>query len=132
MYKGGCFCGNVRYETDATPFHETICHCVPCRRIAGAPCVAWFSVPRASLRFTANAPQKFALSLRVTRTFCGKCGTSLTYESDTFLDEIDVTICSLDVSQAVPPHDQVHAAEKLGWINLNDILPIYPKARPAS
>jgi hypothetical protein len=34
---GGCACGAVRYETDAEPFHRTLCHCVDCRRAAAAP-----------------------------------------------------------------------------------------------
>ena len=80
----------------------------------------------------ANAPQKFASSPRVRRAFRGQCGTSLTYESDMFPDEIDITIRSLDDPQAVPPREQTQAAEKLEWINLNDIRPIYPQARPAS
>jgi hypothetical protein len=42
---GGCFCGFVRSETTGTPCEESICHCSICRRTAGAPLVAWFSVP---------------------------------------------------------------------------------------
>ena len=27
MLRGGCFCRTVRYEIDAEPTKETICHC---------------------------------------------------------------------------------------------------------
>ena len=60
MLTGGCLCGHVRYEADGAPFHETICHCSMCRRAAGAPMVAWFSVPRAGFRVVAGTPARFA------------------------------------------------------------------------
>ena len=45
MLRGGCFCRAVRYEIDAAPTNQTICHCTMCRHAAGAPSVAWFTVP---------------------------------------------------------------------------------------
>ncbi len=30
-HKGGCFCGQIRYETSGPPFQETSCHCAICR-----------------------------------------------------------------------------------------------------
>ena len=130
MLTGGCFCRNVRYEADAQPFHETICHCSFCRRIAGAASVAWFSVPRAALRFTAGAPARFESSPGVTRRFCGRCGTCLTFESDQHPDEIDVTICSLDEPDRLPPKDHVQAASKVNWTQLCDGLPVHAEKRP--
>ncbi len=52
MLRGGCFCGNIRYEAVGTPFNETNCHCSICRRTTGAPFVTWFSnqARRVSLR----------------------------------------------------------------------------------
>src|SRR4030095_17022782 len=59
MLKGGCFCGWIRYETEATPFDETNCHCSICRRTTGAPFVAWFSVPRSQFRLVCGEPTRF-------------------------------------------------------------------------
>ena len=100
MLTGGCYCGAVRYETDGEPFHETICHCADCRRIVGAASVAWFTVPRATLRFTRQEPASVRSSPAVMRRFCGACGTSLTYANDGAPDEIDVTTASLDDAEA--------------------------------
>ena len=130
MLTGGCFCGFVRYEADAAAFHETICHCTDCRRVVGVASVAWFSVPRAALRFTAGEPASFRSSPQVTRRFCGRCGTSLTYEPDHHPDELDVTICSLDNPEALPPKDHVMVASKLRWTLLCDGLPTYEGWRP--
>lgn len=130
MLTGGCLCGQVRYEAEAQPFHETICHCADCRRAAGAPVVAWFSVPRASFRVVAGEPGLYASSAGVTRGFCCGCGTSLTYANDAFPDEIDVAVCSLDDPEAVRPKDHTRTAGKLSWVELGDGLPAFPRTRP--
>lgn len=129
MLSGGCYCGQVRYEAEAQPFQETVCHCADCRRIVGAASVAWFTVPLAAFRFTAGEPSNFRSSAHATRRFCGVCGTSLTFERDDLSDEIDVTIASLDDPDAVPPKDHTHAAGKLSWTALRDGLPVFLGAR---
>jgi hypothetical protein len=130
MLTGGCYCGAVRYETDGEPFHETICHCADCRRIVGAASVAWFTVPRATFRFTRQEPASIRSSPAVTRRFCGVCGTSLTYESDGAPDEIDVTIASLDDAEAWPPKDHTRVRGKLRWEAVCDGLPAFEGVRP--
>jgi hypothetical protein len=129
MLQGGCFCGRVRYEVSGVPFHETSCHCSMCRRTAGAPFVAWFSVRRPEFRLLAIEPTRFRSSSKATRSFCPNCGTQLTFEDDNWPDEIDVTISSLDDPQVVAPRDQTWVSSKLAWISLDDGLPAFPQAR---
>ncbi len=61
---GGCLCGAVRYRIDAAPASVMICHCATCRRAAGAPSVAWATVPAAGFALTAGAPAEYASSPR--------------------------------------------------------------------
>lgn len=126
---GGCFCGAIRYEAAGTPFHETICHCSICRRTIGAPFVAWFSVPRSGLRLMRGEPARFRSSAKATRSFCPRCGTQLTFEHDEFPDEVDVTTCSLDNPETLPPKDHTYARSRLGWVRLVDQLPEFPESR---
>jgi hypothetical protein len=128
MLAGGCACGAVRYETDAAPFHRTLCHCADCRRAAGAPAVAWFSVPAAALRFVRGAPAVHRSSPRVERGFCGACGTPLTYRNDGYPEEVDVITCSLDDPEAASPRDHTFASQKLDWMRTDD-MPVYPRSR---
>jgi hypothetical protein len=129
MLKGGCFCGWIRYEAAGTPFHETNCHCSICRRTTGAPFVAWFSVPRSGFRLAHGEPARFKSTAKGTRSFCPRCGTQLTFEHDEFPDEIDVTTCSLDQPDRLPPKDHTHTSSQLAWIRLADQLPEYPQSR---
>jgi len=126
---GGCYCGHVRYEAEGEAFHETLCHCADCRRVAGAPAVAWFSVATAGLRFVAGTPRRFPSSPGVTRSFCPDCGTSLTYQSDATPAETDITTASLDQPEAMPPRDHTHAGSRLPWLRLGDGLPRYATTR---
>ena len=130
MLQGGCFCGAVRYEASGPPFHLTSCHCSICRRTTGAPFVAWFSVPRSSFRFTQGTPVRFRSTPECTRSFCARCGTQLTFENDEFVNELDLTICSLDDPEQLPPDDHTFVRSKLAWIQLDDGLPEHRAARP--
>lgn len=131
MLEGGCFCGAIRYEAAAMPFHQTNCHCSICRRTTGAPFVTWFSVARSEFRFVQGMPTRFKSSDKATRSFCPHCGTQLTFERDAS-DELDVTTCSLDHPERLPPMDHVHTNSKLAWIMLADGLPGYAEAREKS
>jgi hypothetical protein len=129
MLKGGCFCGRIRYETTAAPFHETNCHCSICRRTSGAPFVTWFSVPRSEFRLVSGEPARFESTAAATRSFCPHCGTALTFEHGDFPDEIDVTTCSLDRPELVPPKDHTWTSSKVTWLELPNELPEYAESR---
>ncbi|HEY8610701.1 MAG TPA: GFA family protein [Roseomonas sp.] len=126
---GGCHCGAVRYEARGTAFNATICHCVDCRRVAGAPCVAWFSVARDGFHVVKGEPRRYASSTRAERSFCGSCGTPLTFAAHDARDEIDITTASLDKPARVPPADHTRTARRLRWMRFADGLPAFPGTR---
>lgn len=128
MLTGGCKCGAVRYETDGEPASPTICYCVDCRRAAGAHAVAWFTVPTATLRF-AKAPKRVRSSEAADRGFCPDCGTQIFWQDRNQPDLIDVTICSLDEPDRVPPGDHVWTGSKPGWVEIGGNLPRYVRGR---
>jgi len=129
MHQGGCFCGAVRYLVTAEPFNSTLCHCTMCRRASGAPCVAWFSVPRAGLRFTAGCLAYYASSPGVRRGFCAGCGTQMTFEDARWPEELDVTTASLDDPELAPPGDHTYMQSHLPWLQLADSMPRYLRTR---
>ena len=132
MLRGGCCCGQIRYETTGTPYHESNCHCSICRRTTGAPFVTWFTVPRSQFRLLSGEPTRFRSSPKATRSFCAQCGTQLTFEHEHYSNEIDVTTCSLEDPASLPPKSHIHTSSKLGWIKLADRLPEHPESREES
>mgnify|MGYP006103033023 FL=1 len=41
---GGCLCGNVRFETAATPAAQVLCFCTDCQHISGSMCYTAYIV----------------------------------------------------------------------------------------
>ncbi len=124
---GGCFCGKVRYRVAGEPPTSAICHCVSCRRTSGAQSVAWLTFPLEGFSFVSGDPVEYRSSAEVSRTFCGGCGTSLTYRHDGDPGFIDVTTASLDLPNEVPPTHHVWLEDKVGWESVNDGLPRFER-----
>lgn len=129
MLRGRCFCGFIRYVADGVPAFQTNCHCATCRRTSGAPFVTWFSLPSSAYRIESGEPARFASSEHGERTFCPRCGTPLTFTSNHFPGQIDITTCSLEEPDVVPPKDHTYVQSQLPWVKLADGLPRYRRAR---
>ena len=75
---------------------------------------------RSEFAFEKGEPKRYKTDTGASRTFCGACGTSLTYENDENPDEIDITTGSLDDPEQFPPGRDVFPEEKLSWAPLVD------------
>ena len=127
--EGVCLCGAIRYRAVGQPYGITHCHCQTCRRARGAPFVTWAGVDTDKFTFINGKPASYASSVKVTRTFCGKCGTALTYQRADVPDSIDVTLGSMDDPEVLRPEDHTWTESRLSWISLGDGLPAYPHER---
>ncbi len=129
MHRGGCLCGTIRYVVAEAPLRSAICHCRTCRRAASSPTLPFVTFPTATFSFERGTPQTFASSADVVRTFCGDCGSPLTYVNRTDSETIDVMTVSLDHPEKYPPEDHVWVSHKLDWDVIGDRLPCYPQGR---
>ena len=129
--EGGCLCGEVRYRIQGEPLFSGTCQCRSCRKASAAAIVPWIHLDGANLSFTAGKPVDFKSSPPVTRTFCGRCGTPLTYWTTTYGQMIDVTTASLDDPEEFPPLAHFWTSHKLGWVKLADELPSLEEGPPS-
>lgn len=129
MLTGGCYCGAIKYAASNDTINQANCHCEMCRGTTGAPCVAWFTVPASRFHFLSGHPTHFRSSQHATRTFCPTCGTQLTFIDDAYADEIDITTCSLDNPNLVPPQSHIYIRSQVNWLKLADSLPRYQGSR---
>jgi hypothetical protein len=106
------------------PFALVDCHCVDCRRSAGAPYVQWGSVPRQDLIVTKREPRKISHANRI-RSFAACCGTHLFFEDSEDSDNIDVAIASLDDPSPFPPQKVIFLEDKLPWVVIDDSIPSF-------
>jgi hypothetical protein len=126
--EGGCLCGAVRFRVTGAPSDSLICHCRTCRKASGAPSVGWVTFDRGNLELMSGAPRRFVSSPGVERTFCGDCGSALTYASAETPSSIDITTISLDDESAFPPTGEVWVSHKVAWEPTDPKLVQYPRS----
>ena len=126
--EGGCLCGAVRYEATGEARARALCHCRSCRLAAGAPSLAWVVFAAGDVRFISGTPTAYASSPGVTRTFCGACGTSLTFQEVSRPATIDITTATLDRPEAFAPTKEIWLEHRLEWEALNPKIPHYARS----
>jgi len=80
-----------------------------------------------ALEWTAQAPAAYPSSPGVTRRFCARCGSPMSYESERWPDEIHLLAASFEDPASLAPTVHVYVEEQLGWIHLADGLPRYAR-----
>ena len=79
--EGGCYCGQVRYESEGDPGLKGQCFCRECQYITGGDSLLIMGVPEEGFKFTKGTPKGFQrtdIDNAVTREFCPNCGTHIT------------------------------------------------------
>jgi hypothetical protein len=122
---GSCLCGAVRFEVAFPTLVCAHCHCTMCRRSHGAGYVTWFTLPKGQLRVTAGEGElrRYASSDRAFRSFCGRCGSSLFFESNERPDQVDVVLANVDGAIDRAPQLHIFFDDRAEWIEVNDSLP---------
>ncbi len=121
--KGRCLCGAVRFKATGEPLWVAHCHCHSCRRNTGCAVATFVGFDKARFAYTKGAPGSYNSSPGVTRSFCGRCGTPLTYEAERCAGEVHVYVSTLDNPEDFPPQSHVFVAEQIPWLHISDDLP---------
>jgi hypothetical protein len=122
--QGGCLCGTMRYVLTAELQGLSDCHCVDCRRSAGAPYVTWGSVRPNEMRIVSGNVRKVPYAERL-RYFAECCGTHLFFKENDGAEWVDVTVASLDEPSSYAPQKSVWTEDKLPWVTLDPKLPSF-------
>lgn len=121
-HAGGCRCGAVRFEADTDPHHVSYCHCGDCRRATGAPVSAFVGFDADAVRFTGDKP-KTLVNGPVTRSFCGNCGSPISYFDRRISGAVYFHLGAMDMPQNYKPTLHAHVGEKLPFLHMPDGLP---------
>lgn len=122
---GFCACGAIRYRIALPPIWVAHCHCSMCRRAQGAAFVTWVGASEATFALEAGSEllRRHASSPPAVRSFCGRCGTPLFFQSTRWPGEIHVTLATLDSAEGLDPREHVHWADRVAWVHCDDALP---------
>lgn len=129
IHRGGCLCGALRYEVRGPALQSTVCHCEDCRRASGAPFVAWTFFRNGSLFWLKGKPKLLRHADRE-RTFCGDCGSPLTFFDPAIPELFEANTNSLDDPSAYPPGDHCWTCDELPWTEGIAFLPRYKADAP--
>ncbi len=111
-HSGGCQCGAVRFRVDGELGDASVCHCRMCQKAFGGFYAPLVSTRGANVVWTRGVPAYFQSSNFVTRGFCSKCGTPLSYEAP---DGIALAIGAFDHPEAIVPVVQFGVEGKLPY-----------------
>lgn len=122
---GSCLCGAIRFSVRPPTLFCGHCHCSMCRRNHGAGYVTWFAVPRDRFSLDAGDAElrRFASSDHGSRSFCGRCGSSLFCESSEHPDQVDIVLANMDGPIDRPPQVHVYFDDRAEWVFADDGLP---------
>lgn len=125
---GGCHCGAVRYQAEGEALTHALCHCVDCRRHAGAPMVGWTMYPDSAIKVTKGAPKVYKSSEHGRRSFCADCGTGLFFTNAQVLPGIiDIQSATYDDPAAVPAQAHIQVADRIPWMERVHELPAFDR-----
>lgn len=130
-YAGRCACGDIRYRGTANPVFSWICHCRDCQRASGSAYCSIAYVPRESLVVEGDAVYYTVLAEsgnKVSRGFCGRCGSPMFIQADLVPDLQGVWAASLDDPAQFDPVVQVWCGSAQAWGTLHAALPRIAKA----
>jgi hypothetical protein len=74
-------------------------------------------------RWTGDVPKLYRSSPGVERTFCGKCGTPLSFRSERLSGVMHFYVAAMENPESFTPELHVAYEEKLPWLNIGDDLP---------
>jgi hypothetical protein len=119
---GSCYCGAVHYRISLPPLWVAHCHCSMCRRAQGAAFVTWVGASESTFALESGADVlvKYQSSPPAVRSFCGRCGTPLFFQSTRWPGEVHVTMATLDSADGIEPQAHVHWENSVSWVHLGD------------
>lgn len=129
--EGGCHCGAVRYRVYPCQGDSAFCHCKICQKTAGAPVLAWLSIPVSYLQYIKGVANVYRSGPASLREFCGACGTQLLFRGD-HGRTVDVNTATLDDPSLAPPQYHIWRTSKIGWFETSDHLPRFDDQGPDS
>jgi hypothetical protein len=115
-HTGRCLCGEVRFVADGAPDMVAVCHCESCRRQTGAAFAAYADYRADRVAFAGRASTVHQSSPGVGRGFCGRCGSTISYQGANQPHMIHLHIGVFDDPGRLPPMREENVADRLCWL----------------
>ena len=96
-----------------------------CRRNHGAGYVTWLITARDRFSLDTGAADlvHYSSSDHGTRSFCGRCGSTLFFESTHRPEQVDLVLANLDGPADLEPQAHIFFDDRSDWVCVEDGLP---------
>ncbi|MBK8199699.1 MAG: GFA family protein [Acidobacteria bacterium] len=129
--EGGCYCGELRYESEGDPIMKAECHCRECQYITGGQANDFMAMPAAGFRYTKGTPKAFKrtdIEHAVTREFCGTCGTPILTRAPALAQAVILKVGSLDDTSVFgQPQVIMQTADAPSFHHIPAGVPAFPR-----
>ena len=125
--RGGCACGEIRYESSEAPLFMFLCHCTDCRRATGSAFAANVFFTSSAIKFTGSGLKSYATTglsgESLHHEFCSTCGSPVGARADAFPMFSVIRASSLDDhTTGLKPIANVWNCSALPWDQPNPDL----------
>ena len=123
-FRGHCYCGDVQFDIDGEPKWISHCHCESCRRHTASVVATYASFGVNQVKFTRTLPVSHSTENGIIRSFCGKCGSPVSYESNKNRAEgnTNLYLGIFDEPEMLIPQEHGYYREHVAWLNIDDGL----------
>lgn len=123
-----CRCGKVRLRAEGTPTAIVYCHCRDCRASSGAPVSLFAGYHTRQVERLRGEPEVYESSPGVRRSFCGTCGTPISFEDERLPGETYLPVGIFEDPEAFEPEAHDWVSRRLRWFDVHDGLPRYERS----
>jgi hypothetical protein len=120
--KGGCFCGEVRYEITGDPIAMGKCHCRDCKLATGSGYFPYILVSPDALKIKGECTDhivKGSSGKDVHRSFCPSCGTYIFGEPTALEGLRTVSGATVDNPEDYQPDTDIWVEHAYSWDTLD-------------
>jgi len=132
MYKGGCYCGAVKFEISSAISNIIYCHCSECRKLQGSAFATNGVVEAANFNITSGENELTAHKLTPTQTrfFCKHCGSPIKSENTSIPGKVRVRLGTIESNVNEKPQAHIFVSSKANWDSICDSIPQYDEYEP--
>ena len=130
--QGQCLCGAIKYQVDAIGPKMGHCHCSMCRKFHGAAFATYGEATKTNFKWLEGAHllKAFKAPNGTVRQFCENCGSSMTFQAATGIDDVvEFSLGTLDSYLDAKPDVHIYTESKASWYDISDALPQFKAGR---
>lgn len=125
MYKGGCLCGEVRYEITGGISRIIYCHCSQCRKAQGSAFASNGVVEEGSFHIRSGEQllSAYEYSPGYVKMFCSRCGSPIISKNAAMPGVVRVRIGTIESDISERPHAHIFVGSKANWEDIGADIP---------